>query len=760
MRIKDFRYQKTAVDKLLKLGRVLLEKEGQRVCVFKAPTGSGKTIMVAEFLKQLAKEQLPAKYAFIWISGNKLHRQSRDKLEKYLDTTSYSSSYLEEIQANELKENEIAFVNWHSLTKQDRKTGEYTNIFMRDNEEDKNLRAYIENTKEKGLQIILIVDESHYHYWSQKSQKLVQDVIAPKLTLEVSATPKLEPTNEEIEYEEAGSVSIRFEDVVEEGMIKSDVVINKEIGKYKDFHSVADEVILSASIAKQEELASLYKKAGAKINPLILVQLPNESEKTSALDKTKLEFVQNFLKERYNITTENGLLGIWLADEKKNIDTISYNEDGVRVLIFKQAIALGWDCPRAQILIMFRDIKSVTFEIQTVGRILRMPEAKHYGNDELNQGLVYTNLPKIQIARDKESKSFFNVYPARRIQKYKELKLPSVYLSRIDYGDLTLSFRSLLIEEANKYFGIKEGDSMEVAKKKADKELDLLPKELTTPVISDVVIENIEEVEETIGKIVHFTVPEDDLKFKFEYFAKASSLPYAPIRSHTKIQQGLYDWFDKYLGYKGVSRIEIQRIIVCSETNQKIFKEIIETAKECFKEVDKKEKEAKQTKRDIVWDVPSIEYFNELHEKVDSKNFALTPCYLKDSRRQPEKDFEELLNESKSILWWYKNGVSKEVYFAILYTHPLDGLLHSFYPDYVVAFKNKEIGIYDTKSGFTAESDETASKSNALQQYLLQNKSRKLKGGIIVSKPAGMFVYEGAKYNKKTTDKNWNRVKF
>ena len=40
------------------------------------------------------------------------------------------------------------------------------------------------------------------------------------------------------------------------------------------------------------------------------------------------------------------------------------------------------------------------------------------------------------------------------------------------------------------------------------------------------------------------------------------------------------------------------------------------------------------------------------------------------------------------------------------------------------------------------------------------DKSRKLKGGIIVSKPAGMFVYEGAKYNKKTTDKNWNRVKF
>lgn len=76
-------YQKTAVDKLLKITRILLEKEGQRVCVFKAPTGSGKTIMIADLLKHLSDEQLPTKYAYLWISGNNLHKQSREKLESY-----------------------------------------------------------------------------------------------------------------------------------------------------------------------------------------------------------------------------------------------------------------------------------------------------------------------------------------------------------------------------------------------------------------------------------------------------------------------------------------------------------------------------------------------------------------------------------------------------------------------------------------------------------------------------------------------------
>ena len=36
---------------------------------------------------------------------------------------------------------------------------------------------FVERTKEEGREIILIVDESHYHYWSNQSQELVQSVI-------------------------------------------------------------------------------------------------------------------------------------------------------------------------------------------------------------------------------------------------------------------------------------------------------------------------------------------------------------------------------------------------------------------------------------------------------------------------------------------------------------------------------------------------------------------------------------------------------
>lgn len=759
MQLKN--YQKIAVDKLSRISKKLLEKDGHRVCVFKAPTGSGKTIMVADFLEQMGKEHLSSRYAFLWISGNNLHKQSREKLEIYLDSSRYTFSYLEDIQNNELQENEIAFVNWHSLTKQDKKTGEYTNVFMRDNESDRNLRTFITNTKEKGMQIILIVDESHYHYWSQKSQQLVQDVIGPKLTLEVSATPKLQPSNEDISNEEAGFVSARFEDVVAEGMIKMEVVVNKEIGKHSDFQDAADEVILTAALEKQKEIAGLFRKEKIGVHPLVLIQLPNEGESTSALDKTKLEFVEKYLKEKHKITIENGKLGIWLSERKENLENITANNNEVEVLIFKQAIALGWDCPRAQILVMFRDIRSITFEIQTVGRIMRMPEVYHYDDDELNRAFVYTNLPKVEVAKDKESQSFFAINPTHRKPEYKKISLPSVYLSRIEYGDLTLSFRKLFMEEANKYFGIKSSDFAQMAKDKADIKLDLLPKELLQPVIADAVLRDIDNVKELVGNILNFKVPEDDLKFKFEYFAKAMSLPYAPVRSHTKIQQAIYDWFDSYLGYRNVSRLEIQRIVVCSVSNQKIFREIIESAKEKFRDVNRREKMAKQRKKEIVWDVPVIDYFSELYEKVSVKKSILSPCFLQKERSQPEKDFEEILENSEGVDWWYKNGVYKEIYLAIPYQDPKDGITRTFYPDYIVHFSNKEIGVYDTKSGFTADSEETKAKSNSLQSYITSSvkAGKKLKGGIVVFRKSGANVFVGAKYTNDFSDKGWVKLK-
>ena len=761
MKLKN--YQEIAVDKLLSLSKKLLQKEGTRVCVLKAPTGSGKTIMVADWLEKLSSEKLQNQFSFIWISGNNLHMQSKEKLEKYLSESRYTLSYLEDIQEGKFKENEIAFVNWHSLVKKDKKTGEFNNVFMRENESDRNLYSFVERTKEEGREIILIVDESHYHYWSNQSQELVQSVIHPKFILEVSATPSISPSAEDLSNEDAGYISVKFDDVVAEGMIKKEIVINPEIGKYTDYLSEADDVILNASIMKLRELQAIYKDNNIPVKPLLLIQLPSDSSDMSALDETKLEHIKKYLEEKEDITIENEKLAIWLSKEKYNTEGIEDSDNKVEVLIFKQAIALGWDCPRAQILVMFREIKSKVFEVQTVGRILRTPEAKHYALIDLDRAYVFTNLERIIINQDKDSTALFQVHVSHRKPEYETLKLPSIYLKRVDYGDLTLAFRRLFFEEANKYFGITEKDMPNVALEKADQKLELEIEELKKSLISDAVFSDIDShlKEEIIGSKIDFTVAEEEIKSKYEDFAKLTSLPYAPVRSHNKIQVAIYDWFEKYLGLQG-SKLDVQRIVVCSENNQKIFKEIIDRAKEVFQSLRTAEINSTNRLKKYEWDVPIVEYFNENYELKEASKYILDKCYLDSNRPETEKRFEELLEKSNKVLWWYKNGVNKESYFAIVYPDPNTTIQRSFYPDYIVKFEDGSIGIYDTKSGFTAESEETKAKSNALQGFIkgLVTSSFPTKGGIVQMTNTGFYIFEEIDYVPFSLDSKWKRLDF
>jgi len=55
-----------------------------------------------------------------------------------------------------------------------------------------------------------------------------------------------------------------------------------------------------------------------------------------------------------------------LSEKKENLELVEKNNSPINFLIFKQAAATGWDCPRASILVMFREIKNPSFHIQTV----------------------------------------------------------------------------------------------------------------------------------------------------------------------------------------------------------------------------------------------------------------------------------------------------------------------------------------------------------------------------------------------------------
>ena len=101
-------------------------------------------------------------------------------------------------------------------------------------------------------------------------------------------------------------------------------------------------MVIDAALKKREELVKAFAKENVKINPLALIQLP---DRIGQLEDTMKDRVISILKDKYKISADNGKLAIWLSGEHVNKEEVEKGDSEVEVLVFKQAIALGWDCP-------------------------------------------------------------------------------------------------------------------------------------------------------------------------------------------------------------------------------------------------------------------------------------------------------------------------------------------------------------------------------------------------------------------------------
>ncbi len=734
--LKD--YQEKAINKLKDAANELLDMEDNKILIFKAPTGSGKTIMTAEFIKRLIDARIDGKqFAFIWIAVNKLHDQSRDSLKKYFDETAASvrCSYFEELDNRQIRENEILFLNWQSINKKD-------NIYIRANEHDNNLETVIARTKEAGRTIVLIIDESHHTANSEKSQELIRD-IGPKLTLEISATPQINS-----DY----MVKVELSDVRKEGMIKKEVVVNDGFENYKidpkKSDLSADELVLKSALEKRAELEKiLSEKEGSSVNPLLLIQLPDA--KRGVPDK-KEEVLRMLAKFGY--TEDDPRLAIYLTGkEKVNLDNIEKNESEVEVMLFKQAIALGWDCPRASILVLFRQWReeAMTFSIQTLGRIMRMPEHKYYSNDELNKAYLYTSLPDIDT-RIEQGGMQGDIKPLRseRINSYKNIDL-------VGYHSKRFREETRLSSEFPKVFE-KAADELKL-KDKFSFEHTIVDTKL---IASGRIIDADKEIH-GVEKAGTLNLPktEGELQNAFDLFVRDNLAPeFAPeTRSIKRVNESLYKYF-------GVWRDEDKwpelQAAVLAEENRQFVVDVISKAKELYQEKVGKGKN-KVIENDTPWNVPQTRYYDLSYKKKDYKKSVILPYYAKvrDNGGQQrlleedsdiEVDFIKFLEKSKSVKWWFKNGTSDATFFAVPYVE--NGIEKAFYVDFVVQLKDGRVGLFDTKSGLTAQT--AGPRAEGLAKYIKEqnSKGKKLFGGIVAKQGNSWKYNNKEKYTYNPND--------
>jgi len=778
MNINLKNYQEKAVGELIATFKTLLTKEEQKkVCVFQAPTGSGKTLMTAKFIEEIIREVPEMDLCFVWISIGKgeLHLQSKHSLERVFGGAPRVSLVEEEFTGGRERiiRNEVVVVNWEKLRSKERETGDWKNILMKDGEK-LNFRDVLSKTREQR-KVIMIIDESHIGATAERTNEL-RDEINADVILEMSATPRITPDPRDLARGTAGYVFVEPKDVIDEGMIKKELIINEKIDEITDDEADSQEVVLQTAYKKRLELKKLFEKENANINPLVLVQIP-----TAEAGEDKIKAVRKFLADK-GITERkdgagNGKLAIWLSEQKsETLDWVSEPDNEIEFLIFKQAIDTGWDCPRAHILVKFRESRSETFEIQTVGRILRMPEQKHYASEDLNRGYIYTNVQSIIVKKEEYNPNIIKHLKAVRKEVYKPIKLTSYYKSRADYGDITSSFSAVFEKTACEHFGLK-GDNTLFAQNvaKVEKEGVILDvKKYQQDIIANAKIEGttFDEIEGKIDSVARarLTIAGNDLQALFEQIIKERLSSFKNIkRSVPAVKTAIYTWFRKYLGSKAwPEEMILVQMVLAHNGNRKKFEEILASAIEAYKAVREKEilKRVEESEQFYDFEIAKESFFNQhTDEHVEHEKFVYEPCYLSASRLNPEKNFEKFLAEnSDKIAWWWKNGENKQDYFGVKYEYPV-GVIHTFYPDYLVQLADGRIGIIETKDiGDRDGGNYTKAKAEKLQEYIKEQKGKKLFGGIAIEKSDGWKINQKSVYDWSKCEKNdwsdWEKLKF
>jgi len=710
-------YQEEAVQKLFRSSSDFLSQSSGKKIVLKAPTGAGKTIMMAEFLSLMATESLiPGKICVIWTAPRKLHTQSMDKLKKYFsDTHALKCSEFRDLTDKAIAQNEILFLNWESINKTDK------NTIVKENEDEFFLEKVIDKTKSQGCKIILVIDESHHHATSEISKSLILDM-QPDLTIEVSATPVLNDMDE--------MVVVQLEKVKEQGMIKKGVLLNPDFensldsGKIKSSLATGTDLfVLDEGMAKLAELQESYKKEGSEVRPLLLIQLP---DKKSDISDSLQDEITNHLSEKYGITIDNKKLAIYLSESKENLTNIAKNDSPTDVMLFKQAIALGWDCPRASILVLFRDHKSLTFSVQTVGRIMRMPEPNlgHYKNEVLNHAYVFTNLADISINED-VSTGYLSVFTGKRRRDIKPLKLESVYRQRFrEKTRLSLDFTRIFLEVA---------DKTGLANK-----LELNNLQVKTEFIANFRADSVDQLANSNiqGWIEVDLESEQDLQKLFDFYVIRNLSPFFPERrSVGRLKEALYRFFSQELSMEYEQHQALIFKVVLTEANAVLIANVIDETKSLYQELvaDKDEQLVVQ----VDWNLPESVSYPSNFNQMNTEKSAFVPFHS-DLKWKSETAFIKFLDGSQKVDWWFKNGERDATFFAVPYED--GGKQKPFYVDFIVALKDGSLALFDTKSGQTIETAKT--KSDGLQDYLKRQTA--MFGGIVANTSAdysGRWVY-------------------
>lgn len=705
----------------------------QRIIV-KSPTGSGKTVILISFIEDYLLYKDPNKI-FIWLTPGKgdLEEQSKEKMEAILPNA--KTANINDALLQGFKPGYTYFINWEMITKD-------KNNALKESEK-KNLYERIAEAHREQYSFITIIDEEHLNN-TAKADDVLNAFVAEK-EIRVSATTKKNPLAEYYEIPE--------EEVINSGLITKALYINPDIDidQVDDLESEALYLLQKAD-DKRKEIKNEYIKNDEDINPLVIIQFPDMS--TSLINK-----VEEMLAD-LGYTYENKLVARWLSEGKTNVTNLEENNAQVNFLIMKQAISTGWDCPRAKILVKLRENMSENFEIQTIGRIRRMPKAKHYDNELLDYCYLYTFDEKYK----ERVLQGGNSYEVKRLflkDKCKNFELVKQYRNN-DYNAID---EVLVRELAYDYFvkKYKLGTAIEENKKAMEASGYIFG----TSVYSTFRSGKFQQLKD----IQNMNIGEHrQIAYEVSTHGNGIDMLHAVdmIKKVTGVPSDTMGAILKHLFHKNYKFSKK----LLNLSNPEWYAFMINNAyklRDDFQELSSVANKNYLQMLDIktsTWKLPVEDFYRyapyekdvEIYEKNAYKDYT-TAMTVSGLRSVPEQEFERYLENNDKVDWYYKNGDTGQKYLSVLYGTSLDKQ-YLFYPDYILKMKNGDVWIIETKGGEKQGESQNIDKQSenkfkAFKRYA--EELRRIKWGFVRYRDSRPFI-NNTVYTEDMSSEHWHRL--
>ena len=377
-----------------------------------ATTGAGKTVMAAAIIEALFFGSDEFNFAadpgatVLWFSDvPALNEQSRDRIRaaaseldhrlrvvpNTFSDKSFAPGFVYFLNAQKLREGGL-------LVRGDKSNGDGEHPLF-DTPPDmvqQTIYDVIRTTIETpGRTLYFILDEAHRGMKDGSRQTIVQRLIngegSPPMPIVfgISATVSrfTDAMSKVTNRTTLPSVEVDADLVQNSGLLKDDIVLTIPT-ENRDFDTVLLRRAVGKAVSSTEAWGNYCRDQGEPnpVLPLLVIQVedkPTEADLASILDIVYDEWphlANDAVAHVFGSKTDL-MVGQQSVPYIKPQDVADATY--IRVLLAMESISVGWDCPRAEVLVSFRSRQDETYITQLLGRMLRTPLARRISGNEL-----------------------------------------------------------------------------------------------------------------------------------------------------------------------------------------------------------------------------------------------------------------------------------------------------------------------------------------------------------------------------------------